>query len=103
MKVCSDCLRLYPDEGGFCPIDGHKLVDSSSIEPKPDPEDKRVGTHVCAGRYQIWRRVADGGMGRVYQALDKQMARSVALKILHTEVATDSSSRSMRTRTRSRY
>ena len=89
MKVCGECYRLYPDDGGFCPIDGQKLIDAASTTPKPDPKDPRVGTHVCGGRYQIWRRVADGGMGRVYQGLDTKAGRSVALKILHPEVATD--------------
>src|SRR5262249_60934826 len=58
-------------------------------KPPADPEHPRVGATFCAGRYQIWRRVADGGMGRVYQALDKNDGRSVALKILHPEVAID--------------
>ncbi len=89
MKACTECYRLYQEEGGFCPIDGQKLADTSALPPKADPDDKRVGTSVCGGRYQIYRRVADGGMGRVYQALDSQQNRGVALKILHTEVATD--------------
>src|SRR5439155_733969 len=49
----------------------------------------RVGASFCSGRYQIWRRVADGGMGRVYQAYDTKEDRSVALKILHSDVAQD--------------
>ncbi len=54
-----------------------------------DPDDARIGTTVCRGRYQIWRKVADGGMGRVYQALDTQDDRIVALKVLHAEVASE--------------
>ncbi len=89
MKACQACHRLFPDDGRFCPVDGKELTGTAETEPPSDPEDKRVGATFCAGRYQIWRRVADGGMGRVYQALDKQEGRSVALKILHPEVATD--------------
>lgn len=44
---------------------------------------------LCEGRYQIWRKVADGGMGRVYQALDRRLNENVALKVLHQEVAVD--------------
>jgi serine/threonine-protein kinase len=51
-------------------------------------EDPRVGSTVC-GRYQVRRVVADGGMGRVYEALDLETRRNVALKILHPEVAND--------------
>jgi eukaryotic-like serine/threonine-protein kinase len=89
VKACSACFRLFPEEGGFCPIDGQKLLPIAEISPKPDPDDKRVGAKVCGGRYQIWRRVADGGMGRVYQALDLVEGRTVALKILHADVAED--------------
>jgi len=89
LKACTSCHRLYPDDGGFCPIEGKQLVPLADAEAPVDPEDKRVGASFCRGRYQIWRRVADGGMGRVYQAWDKQENRSVALKILHPEVAQD--------------
>jgi len=70
VKTCTSCHRLFPDEGGFCPIDGQKLVLTSETSPTSDPKDARVGSLQCKGRYQIWRTVADGGMGRVYQALD---------------------------------
>jgi serine/threonine-protein kinase len=89
LKTCKACHRLFPDDGSFCPIDGQALVGTAEAEPPADPEDKRVGSKLCGGRYQIWRRVADGGMGRVYQALDTQQERSVALKILHPDVAQD--------------
>jgi len=89
VKSCTSCYRLFPDDSGFCPIDGQRLVDTASATPPKDPEDPRVGDTFCAGRYQIWRTVADGGMGRVYQAFDTQAQRSVAMKILHPDVATD--------------
>ena len=54
-----------------------------------DPADPRLGTVVCGKRYHVWRRVADGGMGRVYQAFDRKEQRSVALKVLHGHVAED--------------
>lgn len=88
MRVCATCFRLFP-EGGFCPIDGKPLVDVGATEPPSDADDPRVGKSACGGRYQLWRVVADGGMGRVYQGLDTQQNRTVALKILHREVALD--------------
>lgn len=89
MKACGACYRLYAEEGGFCPTDGTRLVAASEISPPRDPSDPRVGATLCGGRYRVYRIVADGGMGRVYQALDLAQPRTVALKILHPEVATD--------------
>ncbi len=40
-------------------------------------------------RYQVRRVVADGGMGRVYEALDMQDKKGVAVKVLHADVARD--------------
>jgi len=89
VKACSNCQRLYADEARFCPIDGAGLAASTDVPIDEDPEDPRVGTTMCKGRYEVRRKVADGGMGRVYQALDNQEQRSVAIKVLHPEVAMD--------------
>jgi serine/threonine protein kinase len=48
----------------------------------------RIG-QVLFERYQVRRIIADGGMGRVYEALDLVGQRHVALKVLHSEVASD--------------
>jgi serine/threonine protein kinase len=88
MKACSSCGRLYPDDAGFCPVDGQQLVSATQVPVKPDHQDARIGQVIC-DHYQVRRVVADGGMGRVYEALDMVMRRSVALKILHAEVAND--------------
>jgi serine/threonine-protein kinase len=54
----------------------------------PSAEDARIGTRM-ANRYEIRRVVADGGMGRVYEAIDKQNNARVAVKVLHDDVAKD--------------
>jgi serine/threonine protein kinase len=89
LKACPSCYRLFPDDGGFCPIDGARLGGLAELPAPSDAEDPRVGQTVCQGRYRIYRRVADGGTGRVYQALDTREQRGVAVKILHPEVAID--------------
>jgi eukaryotic-like serine/threonine-protein kinase len=40
-------------------------------------------------RYQIIRKIATGGMGEVYEALDPQLDRKIALKVLPPEIARD--------------
>ncbi|MCI0416106.1 serine/threonine protein kinase [bacterium] len=40
-------------------------------------------------RYQIIRKIASGGMGEVYEAVDPQLDRKVALKVLPLEIARD--------------
>src|SRR5439155_9963124 len=41
------------------------------------------------GRYQVMTRVASGGMGEVYRAHDAVLARDVAVKLLHPQLAGD--------------
>jgi len=88
VKACPQCGRLYPDDAGFCPVEGAPLGRATQVPVQTDANDARIGQLVCE-RYQIRRVVADGGMGRVYEALDLQDKRNVAVKILHAEVASD--------------
>ncbi len=88
MKACPKCGRLYPEEAGFCPVDGGALSSATQVPIALVDGDKRVG-QLLNERYQIRRVVADGGMGRVYEALDLVERRNVAVKILHGDVARD--------------
>ncbi|MBK9263769.1 MAG: serine/threonine protein kinase [Polyangiaceae bacterium] len=89
MKGCAKCHRLYADDIGVCPVEGATLESTDKLRPEPDPEDPRVGNAICYGRYEIWRVLADGAMGRVYQALDRARDRTVALKVLHARISED--------------
>jgi serine/threonine protein kinase len=88
MKACRVCGRLYPEEAGFCPVDGQELYSATQVPVPSDDADPRIGALLCQ-RYQIRRVVADGGMGRVYEALDMVGQRNVAVKVLHPEVSRD--------------
>ncbi len=69
-------------------MDGRQLISVSQAPVAQSGGDPRIGVMLC-GRYQVRRVVADGGMGRVYEALDVQSQRNVALKVLHPEVTND--------------
>ena len=87
MKSCPNCQRVFPNDAGFCPADGTGLVFTSMV-PLAANEDPRIGARLC-GRYELRRVVADGGMGRVYEGVDKQTDTRIAVKVLHEDVAKD--------------
>src|SRR5271154_2203778 len=88
MKSCPTCQRVFADDAGFCPADGTALAASSMAPVAPSADDARIGARLC-NRYEIRRKVADGGMGRVYEGIDKKNNSRIAVKILHDAVAKD--------------
>lgn len=88
MKSCPQCQRVFPNEAGFCPADGTGLVFTSMVPVATSTEDRRIGARLC-GRYEIRRVIADGGMGRVYEGVDKQTDTRIAVKVLHDDVSKD--------------
>lgn len=52
------------------------------------------GERTLAGRYSIGRRIGRGGMAEVYAATDERLGRRVAVKLLHTNLATENEFRS---------
>ena len=53
-------------------------------ETGPDPSSRRFND-----RYRIDARIASGGMGAVFRATDERLGRSVALKLLRADLASD--------------
>jgi len=88
MKSCPICQRSFPNDAGFCPADGTPLTAASMAPVALSADDPRIGTRLCA-RYEIRRVVADGGMGRVYEGIDKKTDSRVAVKVLHDDVSSD--------------
>ncbi|HEY2369344.1 MAG TPA: serine/threonine-protein kinase, partial [Polyangiaceae bacterium] len=79
---------MYPNDAGFCPADGTALVSATLAPPPMTEDDKRIGKKLC-DRYEIRRVVADGGMGRVYEGIDRQNDTRIAVKVLHDDVSKD--------------
>src|SRR5439155_1761858 len=56
-------------------------------QPKGAETSVSVIETAIEGRYQIITRVASGGMGEVFRAHDAVLARDVAIKLLHPQLA----------------
>jgi eukaryotic-like serine/threonine-protein kinase len=49
----------------------------------PDPY---IGREIASGRYHIQQKIGSGGMGTVYKAMQPNIGRMVAIKILHPKL-----------------
>src|SRR5262245_25122712 len=52
-----------------------------------EPSSKRAKRTARIGKYEVVAHVASGGMGAVYKAVDTDLKRTVALKVLTPELA----------------
>ena len=50
------------------------------------PQDTFIGRDILNGQFQILQKIGSGGMGSVYKALQRDMNRMVAVKILHPKL-----------------
>src|SRR5437588_4242604 len=70
MKECPTCRKCFPDEIAFCPDDGASTA--VSIQ----------GETILDGRYELDRRLGQGGMGIVYKARHIFLKTAHAIKII---------------------
>ena len=56
--------------------------------PAPLTDPSLLGS-LLAGRYEIRAPLGRGGMGEVVEAVDRRLSRTVAIKVLHPELADD--------------
>src|SRR5436189_5246346 len=70
MKECLTCRNCFPDDVAYCPEDGIATTPSISGEP------------ILDGRYQLEKRLGQGGMGVVFKARHIFLKTQHAIKII---------------------
>ncbi len=78
-RICPECAELYPNDAGFCPLDGTKLV------PQLDPLLGRT----ISSRYRLIKKLGAGGMANVYLARHVMIDRKNAIKVLRNDLSLD--------------
>ena len=117
-RRCPKCKTVYSDAARFCPKDGSMLVDvQGSATPAPaapkaptsgsstavrtpaakaaTPVPDRASTlsnQMLDGRYQVTKKLGEGGMSYVYLAKELSSGTEVAIKVLSPRLASDKSS-----------
>jgi serine/threonine protein kinase len=103
MNRCPACGTTYPAEARFCPRDGSRLVQRQTMNMAPQPRETVGGraesaapvTHanllgqVLDGRYEIERKIGEGGMSFVYLAKDVATQEQFAIKVLSAALSRD--------------
>jgi serine/threonine-protein kinase len=113
-RRCPRCQRVYPDPARFCPQDGSPLVEvaGGAAPPKAQtsvgmrtqvreaarsrsPRQERASlltNEVLDHRYEVGKKLGEGGMSYVYLAIDTASRETVAIKVLSPRLQEDTSS-----------
>ena len=104
MNRCPTCGTTYPAEARFCTRDGAKLVARQTMNLAPTPPRGTLSGRaepaapvtftnlvgqVLDGRYQVERKIGEGGMSFVYLATDVATKESYAIKVLSAALSRD--------------
>ncbi len=101
-RRCTKCGSVFTGDARFCPKDGSPLVDVAvagtsgttvrkAYKP-PAPDRFTLSSQRIDNRYEVLRRLGEGGMSYVYEAKDLTRGETVAIKILSPKLSADQSS-----------
>jgi serine/threonine protein kinase/tetratricopeptide (TPR) repeat protein len=85
---CPQCQTENPDIHSYCTDCGTHLYSVTKTLKLPLEDLPR--SSLFAGRYEIIEELGDGGMGRVYRAMDTKIDEEIALKLIKPEIVPDS-------------
>jgi serine/threonine-protein kinase len=103
MNRCPSCGTTYPSDAKYCTRDGSRLVtmlgpsgeplgrtaERARFQDRPEaPQANVVGT-TLEGRYEIVKKIGEGGMSVVYLANDVAAGGWAAIKILSAALSQD--------------
>src|SRR6266511_2741533 len=106
-RRCPKCGSVYTDTARFCPKDGTMLVEvqakrpaggssgSTAVRtPRPQNLDRAssLSNQILDARYQVLKKLGEGGMSYVYLAKEISSDAIVAIKVLSPRLASDKSS-----------
>ena len=73
----------------FCGRQHSRILDRCPESRRTVPEVYRFDGITIGGKYQLDRRIAEGGMGVVYAGTHLSIGRKIAVKFLHSSIAAD--------------
>ena len=82
LKICPQCGTEYELDQRFCPKDG------STLKSQGGTTGDLVGT-IIADRYNVIKKLGEGGMGTVYLAEHVKMGRKSAVKVMNPNMVND--------------
>ncbi|HEV8380057.1 MAG TPA: serine/threonine-protein kinase [Gemmatimonadales bacterium] len=112
-RRCPKCGSVYTDTGArFCPKDGSMLVEIQAKKPAAAPPSgggtgvrtplpprksgldraSSLSNQILDARYQVMKKLGEGGMSYVYLAKEVSSGETVAIKVLSPRLASDKSS-----------
>ncbi len=118
-RRCPKCGSVYTDTGArFCPKDGSMLVEIQARKPPAPPPPSAapssgsgtgvrtplppgkagldrassLSNQILDARYQVMKKLGEGGMSYVYLAKEISSGDTVAIKVLSPRLASDKSS-----------
>lgn len=92
MNRCPTCGTVYPADAHYCSRDGTRLLPvvgpKAEAPQQPSPAATLMG-QTLDGRYEIVRKVGEGGMSSVYLATDRTTKERRAIKVLSASLSKD--------------